>query len=258
MVKSTTNKKSKRVMKAREKAHDLLPKGERSAQSKALLAKPLMEGGKTRYRGKTKRIKTVPAKPDAKAAPALGKGAVLSKLRDEVKLTEKEKELKKKQPPKPTIFKGFALDREQRAEVLQKETEHLEFVLGNDEFNEDPAAALLKHIDATLDPLKEAKGKHRYDPSRKKKLANQKEKEERAKRSTATGQLAQLTGHQAEIQKAISDHEAAKAKKASRTAGGKKEAGKDGPGARKAGAARGKPAGKGKRPGGDKPWLNPY
>eukprot|EP01059_Diplonema_ambulator_P029941 TRINITY_DN4996_c0_g2_i3.p1 TRINITY_DN4996_c0_g2~~TRINITY_DN4996_c0_g2_i3.p1 ORF type:complete len:254 (+),score=95.20 TRINITY_DN4996_c0_g2_i3:44-763(+) len=188
------NKKAKRVLLTRQKLKVAAPKGKESNTTKKRLAEFQVNTqgitGKVRYRG-VKRRQVAPLS-------SLGKGVVIEKIKEDVtKMVKGEKV--KDDAPKPQIFKGTAQSEEQRSATVKKETEHLEYVLNCDEFKTDPSAAILNHISATLDPLIEAKGRHKYNPSKKKKLENEKAKEQKVRKESAAGQLKQLEGFQSVI-----------------------------------------------------------
>eukprot|EP01061_Rhynchopus_euleeides_P046240 TRINITY_DN86_c1_g1_i2.p2 TRINITY_DN86_c1_g1~~TRINITY_DN86_c1_g1_i2.p2 ORF type:complete len:262 (+),score=72.39 TRINITY_DN86_c1_g1_i2:58-786(+) len=234
------NKKAKRVLLTRQKLKELKPQGEQSEQTKRIVADSLKENKKVRYRGKARRVTPVSSAPKT-AVGALGKGVLVGKLKEKASELAGIKKKERDDGPRPTIFKSSELSKEERNELVKKEAQHFEYVLNSDEFQEDPSAAVLAHIEATLDPIAEAKGRHRYNPSSKRKIANEKAKKEKAERSTSSAQLAQLSGFQSNLNKRMSPYESAAPSR------GRKPAAKK-PAPKSAGRKAGAPA---------KPWMQP-
>ncbi|KAJ9472457.1 hypothetical protein DIPPA_34974 [Diplonema papillatum] len=193
----TFNKKAKRVLLSREKVKTIRPEGKQTAQSKALVDKLSSSAGKkARYRGKNRTI--VVKEPEKKEGEesSLGAGVLIGQLTEGIRQQKLKKRKTKEVSRRGEILKSVVLSDAERAVQVNEDTEHFARVLNSDDFKKDPSAAVLKHLEATLDPLEEATGRHRYNPSQKKKRERD---EELRKRNTADAQLADLTGFQSKL-----------------------------------------------------------
>eukprot|EP01060_Flectonema_neradi_P006961 TRINITY_DN14819_c0_g1_i1.p1 TRINITY_DN14819_c0_g1~~TRINITY_DN14819_c0_g1_i1.p1 ORF type:complete len:270 (+),score=49.26 TRINITY_DN14819_c0_g1_i1:68-811(+) len=244
MVK-TLNKKAKRILLTRQKVKDARPKGKQSAETIKLLKESeelAASGSRIKYRGKAKKsapksttdIKSIlRQKPLIEGGGTYDKGSVNARMRDLVKDTTKDE--------KQTILKSAPMSRLKRKEKNESEIDHFGNVLNCDEFQKDPAAAILQHIEATVTPLKIATGKNRYDPSTYR-LAKNKERSEALKKSgSASAQTSQLSTFQNNLLSG-GKHTPYGQKSAAGKPSGKKTGGRKPGGGRSLGAA-------------NKPWL---
>ena len=114
-------------------------------------------------------------------------------------VNEKVKNLIKETTEKQIILKTAPMSRLKRKAKNESEIEHFGHVLNCDEFQKDPSAAILLHIESTVNPLKIATGKNRYDPGTYR-LAKNKERAETLKKTgSAAAQASQLTSFQSNL-----------------------------------------------------------